>query len=118
MAQKPGNLIYGLEDKPPLLITFFLALQHISVISIGFLFPVIIVREIGGSMHDAVRFVSASMLAGGVGIVIQSLRKGPAGSGFLCPEVCGPSYLSATMLAAKTAVNVPNPTGGRFTMVS
>ena len=102
MAGKPANLIYGLDDKPPILITFFLALQHISVISIGFLFPVIIVREIGGSMHDAVRFVSASMLAGGVGIVIQSLRKGPAGSGFLCPEVCGPSYLSATMLAAKT----------------
>ena len=102
MAQKPGNLIYGLDDKPPLLITFFLALQHISVISIGFLFPVIIVREIGGSMHDAVRFVSASMLAGGVGITVQSLKKGPAGSGFLCPEVCGPSYLAASMLAAKT----------------
>jgi len=102
MAQKPANLIYGLDDKPPLLITFFLALQHISVICIGFLFPVIIVREIGGSMHDAVRFVSASMLAGGVGVIVQSLKKGPAGSGFLCPEVCGPSYLAASMLAAKT----------------
>ncbi len=102
MAQKPANLVYGLEDRPPAVITFFLALQHISVICIGFLFPVIIVREIGGSMHDAVRFVSASMLAGGIGVIVQSLRKGPAGSGFLCPEVCGPSYLSATMLAAKT----------------
>ena len=102
MAQKPANLIYGLEDKPPLLITFFLALQHISIISIGFLFPVIIVREIGGSLPQAVRFVSASMLAGGVGVIVQAARKGPAGSGFLCPEVCGPSYLAATMLAAKT----------------
>jgi len=102
MAQKPGNLIYGLEDQPPVVITFFLALQHISVIVIGFLFPVIIVREIGGNMHDSVRFVSASMLAGGIAVIIQSLRKGPAGSGFLCPEVCGPSYLAASMLAAKT----------------
>ncbi|MCD6292348.1 MAG: purine/pyrimidine permease [Deltaproteobacteria bacterium] len=102
MAQKPANLIYGLEDQPPLAITFFLALQHISVIVIGFLFPVIIVREIGGSMHDSVRFVSASMLAGGIGVIVQSLKKGPAGSGFLCPEVCGPSYLAASMLAAKT----------------
>ena len=102
MAQKPANLTYGLEDRPSLLITAFLALQHISVISIGFLFPVIIVREIGGNMHDSVRFVSASMLAGGIGVIVQGLKKGPAGSGFLCPEVCGPSYLAASMLAAKT----------------
>ncbi|MEA3333144.1 MAG: solute carrier family 23 protein [Pseudomonadota bacterium] len=102
MAQKPGNLVYGLDDRPPLVITFFLAMQHISVIVIGFLFPVIIVREIGGSMDDSVRFVSASMLAGGIAVIVQSLRKGPAGSGFLCPEVCGPSYLAASMLAAKT----------------
>ncbi|MCK5540056.1 MAG: purine/pyrimidine permease [Deltaproteobacteria bacterium] len=102
MAQKPANLIYGLDDRPPLVITFFLAMQHISVIAIAFLFPIVIVREIGGSMHDAERFVSASMLAGGIGVIIQSLRKGPAGSGFLCPEVCGPSYLAASMLAAKT----------------
>ena len=102
MAQKPANLIYGLEEKPPALITFFLALQHISIISIGFLFPVIIVREIGGSLPQAIRFVSASMLAGGIGLIVQASKKGPAGSGFLCPEVCGPSYLAATMLAAKT----------------
>ena len=102
MPKKPANLIYGLEDRPPLWITFLLALQHVSVISIGFLFPVIIVREIGGSTYDSVRFVSASMLAGGIAVIVQSLRKGPAGSGFLCPEVCGPSYLAASMLAAKT----------------
>jgi len=102
MSQKPANLVYGLDDHPPRLITFFLALQHISVMVIGLLFPVIIVREIGGSTQDAVRFVSASMLAGGVGVIVQSLKKGPAGSGFLCPEVCGPSYLAASMLAAKT----------------
>jgi len=102
MSQKPGNLVYGLTDKPPLWITFFLALQHISIIAIGFLFPVIIVREIGGSMHDSIRFVSASMLAGGIAIIFQALKKGPVGSGFLCPEVCGPSYLAASILAAKT----------------
>ena len=102
MPKRPGNLLYGQTDRPSLWITFFLALQHISIIAIGFLFPVIIVREIGGSVHDSIRFVSASMLAGGIAIIFQALKKGPVGSGFLCPEVCGPSYLTASILAAKT----------------
>jgi len=102
MSKKPGKLLYGLTDRPPVWISFFLALQHVSIIAIGFLFPVIIVREIGGSVHDSIRFVSASMLAGGIAILFQAMKKGPVGSGFLCPEVCGPSYLAASMLAAKT----------------
>jgi NCS2 family nucleobase:cation symporter-2 len=100
--RKPSNLIYGLEDKPPIIITILLAIQHISVISIGFLFPVIIVRQIGGTIEESIRFVSASMLAGGIAILAQSMKKGPIGSGYLCPEVCGPSYLASSLLAAKT----------------
>ena len=41
------------------------------------------------------------MFAGGIGVIIQALRKGPVGSGFLCPTVCGPSFLAASMLCAK-----------------
>lgn len=102
MSKKPANLIYGLDDRPPLWITFLLALQHISIFAISLLFPVVVIRDIGGHVHDAVRFVSASMLAGGVAVIAQSLKKGPVGSGYLCPEVCGPSYLAASILAAKT----------------
>jgi NCS2 family nucleobase:cation symporter-2 len=100
--RKPSNLIYGLNDKPPAYVTFFLAIQHISIISIGFLFPVLIVREIGGGLEESVRFVSASMLAGGIAILVQSLKTRHVGSGYLCPEVCGPSYIASSMLAAKT----------------
>ncbi|MEA3544613.1 MAG: solute carrier family 23 protein, partial [Thermodesulfobacteriota bacterium] len=102
MAQKPANLTYGLTDRPKALVTFLLALQHISLIAIGLVFSVIIVRETGGEMESAVRFVSASMLAGGIVVILQSLKKGPVGSGYLCPGVCGPSYFAASLLAAKT----------------
>ena len=83
MPQKPANLVYGQDDRPPLWITFFLALQHSSIFAISLLFPVIIVREIGGSMHDSVRFISASMLAGGIVAIVQSLKKGAAKTGGL-----------------------------------
>jgi xanthine permease XanP len=42
------------------------------------------------------------MIAGGIGVIAQAQRRGPVGSGYLCPQVCGPSYLWASILAAKS----------------
>ena len=62
------------------------------------IFPVVIVQAIGGTPEQAGFFVSMSMLASGVGTIQQALKK----KGFLCPSVCGPLYLPASLLAAKT----------------
>lgn len=102
MPEKPSNLVYGVDDRPPIWASLVLAFQHLCIISIGLLFPVIIVRETGGGAQAAASLVSMSMLAGGIGVVIQSFSKGPVGSGYLCPQVCGPSFISASLLAAKT----------------
>ncbi|RJR30452.1 MAG: xanthine permease [Desulfobacteraceae bacterium] len=102
MPIKPSNLIYGLDDRPPLWATVLLAIEHISIISIGLIFPVVIIREGGGTSETAARLVALSMIAGGIGVVVQALRRGPVGSGYLCPQVCGPSFLSASILAVKT----------------
>ena len=98
---KPPNLVYGLEDKPKLWVNLLLGLQHICIISIGFIFPVVVVRQIGGTTDQAAFLVSMSMVAGGIGVIVQALKKGPLGSGYLCPQVCGPSFLSGSILAAK-----------------
>lgn len=102
MAVKPSNLIYGVDDRPSLLVTLFLGLQHVSAYAISLIFPVLIVRAMGGTPAQAAALVSVSMIAGGIGTIVQVLRKGPAGSGYLCPQVCGPSFLTASILAAKT----------------
>jgi xanthine/uracil permease len=39
---KPGNLIYGLDEKPPILTTIALGFQHTSLILIATIFPLII----------------------------------------------------------------------------
>ena len=40
------------------------------------------------------------MLASGIGSIIQALRLPYLGSGYLCPNLCGPSYLSLSLSAA------------------
>jgi xanthine permease XanP len=102
MPKKPPELIYGVDDTPPLSACLLLGVQHVFIITIALIFPVVLVRAIGGSAAQAGFMVSMSMLAGGVGTILQALNRKGIGSGYLCPSVCGPSYLSASLLAVKT----------------
>ncbi len=52
--------------------------------------------------QSARSFVSLSMIAGGILTILQAIRTKYFGSGYLCPAVCGPSYLSASILAVTT----------------
>jgi NCS2 family nucleobase:cation symporter-2 len=54
MPKKPPELVYGVEDKPPLPTCLLLGLQHIFIITIVLVFPVVIVRSIGGTPEQAV----------------------------------------------------------------
>ncbi len=99
--RKPPNLIYGVEDKPTLGASLLLGIQHIFVFFIGLILPVIVVRNLVGQITetDAQAFVSLTMVCGGMVTILQAKRMGALGSGYLCPSVCGPSYLSASMQA-------------------
>ena len=100
--KKPSSLLYGVTENPPLWITTIQGFQHVCVYAISLIFPVVIVREVGGSVEQASFLVSMSMVAGGIGVIVQAFSKGPIGAGYLCPQVCGPSFLAASILAAKT----------------
>jgi xanthine permease XanP len=100
MATKPSNLIYGVDDKPSWNISFVLGLQHVFAMSSCLFIPVLIAHEIRGGFDVVQSLVCFSMIAGGLGTVLQSLRKGPVGSGYLCPHLVGPSYLSVSIQAA------------------
>ncbi len=100
MASKPSNLIYGVNDKPPVLATLLLGVQHIFVMSSTIILPVVLIREIGGTFAEIKSVVSFSMIAAGLGTVLQALGKGIVGSGYLVPNLCGPSYLAVSLQAA------------------
>lgn len=102
MAKKPANLIYGVNDKPGWPASFLLGLQHTCVQSISFILPVVIIGVMGGTAEQARNLICMAMIASGVATILQGLNKGPVGSGYLCPLVNGPAFLSASLLAVKT----------------
>ena len=99
---KPSQLLYSLEDRPPMAVNGFLGLQHVSIIAISFVMPILLVHEAGGTTDQISFLISMSMLAGGIGVIVQACRLGPLGSGYFCPQVCGPSFLAASVLCVKT----------------
>jgi xanthine permease XanP len=101
MAKKPSNLIYGVDESPGLAALLLLGVQHVCVLTIAFIFPVVIVDAIGGQPSEAGQLISMAMIATGVATILQGLNKGPVGSGYLCPLLNGPAFLSASLLAGK-----------------
>jgi NCS2 family nucleobase:cation symporter-2 len=99
MPQKPSNLVYGVDEKPPLSITFVLAVQHIFFLTAGLIVAAMITREIGCPPDLVQNVVCMSMIAGGIATIIQALHKGPVGSGYLCPEGIDPTFVSCSILA-------------------
>lgn len=99
---KPSTLIYGVNEKPSLPTIIILGFQHVFIMFIAIIFPVVIVRELGVNIsdHNANALISLSLIAGGVGTILQALKKRKIGSGYLCPAVSGPAYLDASIYAA------------------
>lgn len=101
MSKKPANLIYGVDESPGLGSLLLLGFQHIFVLSIAFIFPVVIVDAIGGTPDQAQELISTAMVATGIATILQGLNKGYIGSGYLCPLLNGPTFLSASLLTGK-----------------
>jgi len=100
MGSKPRDLIYGLEDRPPISDLLILGCQHIFLMSSTLVLPIVLVTEIGGTFDEVRSVIALTMIASGIGTIVQSLRSRFIGSGFVCPNLCGPNFFSASMEAA------------------
>lgn len=79
-----NDLIYGLEDRPPLPQTLFAASQHLLAMFVAVITPAMIIcQSLGLSSQDTQRIISMSLFASGVASLIQIRRWGPIGSGLL-----------------------------------
>ena len=81
MAKRPANLTYGVDDRPPLSALVLLGVQHIFLMASTLVLPVVLVNEIGGSFEEVRAVVALSMLASGIGTILQAFRWGILGSG-------------------------------------
>jgi xanthine permease XanP len=100
MAEKPAGLIYGVDDVPPWPVLCLLAVQHIFLMSSTLVLPIVLVSEIGGDFAQVQAVVALTMMACGIGTILQAMRWRGIGSGYLCPNLCGPNFFAASMAAA------------------
>ena len=104
--KRPANLIYDVDEVPPLFTSLMLSAQHIFVMTQGWILVVVFVTSATGSPHQAANIIRLSMIAAGLGTMLQALRKGPLGSGYLCPCAPGTSYLAASIVVG-SSVGLP-----------
>ncbi|HAU8299013.1 TPA: xanthine permease XanP [Vibrio vulnificus] len=85
------DLIYQLNDRPPLPQTLFAALQHLLAMFVAVITPsLIICQALGVSAEQANTIISMSLFASGISSFIQIRTFGPIGSGLL--SVQGTSF--------------------------
>ncbi len=99
--RKPPGIVYGADEAPPPGVAVLTAIQHVGVISIFLIYPVLIAREAGSPAETASHLVSIALLVLGIGAALQALNRGPVGAGILCGPVASAIYLVPSLLAAR-----------------
>ncbi|HDX4873784.1 TPA: xanthine/proton symporter XanP [Escherichia coli] len=103
-----SELIYRLEDRPPLPQTLFAACQHLLAMFVAVITPALLIcQALGLPAQDTQHIISMSLFASGVASIIQIKAWGPVGSGLL--SIQGTSFnFVAPLIMGGTALK----TGG------
>ena len=98
-----ADLIYGLDDRPPVRETLLVALQHVLAVFVGIVTPPLIVAgALKLSVADTAYLVSMSLFVSGAATMLQTNRIGPIGSGLL--SIQGTSFTFIAPIISTTAV--------------
>lgn len=99
MNQSKG-LLYGLNDRPPFLITLFLAIQHILLYIPGtIIVPIIIANILGVGAAEKEMIVFVSVLVSGISSFIQVYKVGKIGSGYMLFMGSSGAFMAASISA-------------------
>ena len=102
--------LYGIDDKPPIAISLFIALQHLLAVFGGIVAaPLIIAHGMGLSVEDTSYLVSSSLFVSGLATFVQINRLGPIGSGLL--SIQGTSFTFIGPLISAYLMLVEGKTG-------
>jgi xanthine permease XanP len=98
---RPPDLIYAVDEDPPWAILVVSAVQHIGIMAITLIFPIIIAREANLSGTQFLDLVSLSMLGLGVASICFSIRSKFIGSGYLCGAAYTAIFLGPSLFALR-----------------
>jgi len=99
-SENAKHIEYGFNEMPPPGQLVILSLQHVMLMFVSIGLAIIFAGQINASTEFTATLVMLSMIAAGIGSIIQSAGFPYIGSGYLCPNICGPSYLSLSLSAA------------------
>lgn len=100
-VRKPVTLVYGADELPPTRVRWFSAIQHVAILSIYMIYPLILTRQAGLPLGATINILQLGCIVLGVGALLQALPRGPVGSRMLAPSVFTGLYLASSMLAVK-----------------
>ncbi|MBU2578206.1 purine/pyrimidine permease [Patescibacteria group bacterium] len=100
MANNAKHYEYSVNQVPPPGHLLMSSIQHVLLMIMSLSLPILFASQINGTAEFAASLIAFSMLAAGLGSIIQSVGLPFIGCGYLCPNLCGPSYFSVSLSAA------------------
>jgi xanthine permease XanP len=97
--KRPPELLYAVDENPPPAVLVVSAVQHVALIAITLIFPLILAREAGLTGARFLDMVSLSMLAIGLATIALCIRSRFVGSGYLCPACYSAIFLGPSQYA-------------------
>jgi xanthine permease XanP len=100
-----SELIYGLNDQPPVAEVIFVAFQHVLAAFVGIITPpIIICNTLGLDAVNTSYIISMSLFASGLCTFIQCRKIGPVGSGLLSLQGTSFAFLGPILGVGTTAL--------------
>ena len=93
-----SNYLYALEDRPPLLNTLILGLQHAVLALVFMVYPLAVAQDLNLSSQMTLDFLTACVIASAASTALHFFRR-PIGSCSLAVEIPTPIFLSTALLA-------------------
>ena len=101
LRKKPSSLVYAVDDAPPPLVTLLNAVQHVGVIAINLVYPVLIFRAVDTPVEVVSSLLTMVIWTFALGTFLQVYRIGPVGTGFMCPATPTATYFAPSLLAVR-----------------
>src|SRR5262249_31288845 len=98
---RPSNLFYSVKEKPPTLVCLISGLQHVAILAPNLILAILIMRAGGGTVEAETGIVSLSLVAFGVGAILQGLAHRWIGSGYLISYAFTNAYYPVSVAAIK-----------------
>ncbi|WP_428030396.1 uracil-xanthine permease family protein [Ancylobacter sp.] len=91
MPRKPSNILYSADEKPPLVTTIILGLQHATLALLFIVYPLVAATEAGLSFDDTQIFITSCIIFMGIATLLECLPK--PGAGMLLVQIPNMAHL-------------------------